>query len=357
MGDGFLGRAIRRAGRNSILIGAGGLLIIAVVFWAERGYFYNFFHGPFSMDRATLLSLQNADARRESFVTIQGEETQETGLEESSTDYFITTHHPFLAVSVGDRLLLVKAPKDMPATRFSGEITGVPADVQSQVIAPLEKKNPEIKGTFLPVMLDATNYRLNGYIGMAAGSLLGLALAWCVWMGLNWTFRPESHKVWKKLAQYGPAQHVGSQVDAEIRAEGGGEIFGNACLTTNWLLHTPMFNVEVFRMADLAWAYPHVVKHYHSGIPTGKSHFVKAFGRDGSATTIQVKKKVLPNLLEALQRRAPWVMLGFSADLEQKWKKRRGEFLVAVDQRRGRPQAAPSPTKAAAADKKDLVRV
>ena len=49
MGEGFLGKAIKRAGRNCILAGAGGLAIVVLLFWAGRGYFHNFFHGPFPM--------------------------------------------------------------------------------------------------------------------------------------------------------------------------------------------------------------------------------------------------------------------------------------------------------------------
>jgi len=103
MGEGFLEKEIRRVGRNCLLAGLGGLVIISVLFWAEGRYFFNFFHGPFPIDQATLLSIQNPDARRESFVTIKGDETLETGFEESNTNYFITTHHPILALEAGDR--------------------------------------------------------------------------------------------------------------------------------------------------------------------------------------------------------------------------------------------------------------
>jgi Family of unknown function (DUF6709) len=356
MGEGFLGKAIRRAGRNSILMGLGGLVIVALLFWAEGRYFYNFFHGPFSIDQATLFSIQNPDARRESFVTIQGDQTLETGFEESDTDYIITAHHPILALRAGDRLLLVKVSKDTVATQFSGELTSVPSDVQGQVLSVLQQRHPELKGRFLPVMLDATSYRFNGYAGIVAGALLGLALVWCFWKGLKWSAKPETHPVWKKLGKYGSAQQLGSQLDAELRSEGGGETFGTAHLTTSWLVLFSAYNIEVMRMADVVWAYPHVVKHYHSGIPTGKSHFVKVFDREGATTMISVKKNVAPNLLQSIQRRVPWAIYGFSADLEQMWKKRRAEFLAAVDQQKKRTQTSPTETKSAT-DKKELVRV
>jgi hypothetical protein len=328
-------------------VGAGGLLLMALLFWAGKGYFYNFFHGPFMMDRDTLLSIQDPGSRRESFVTIQGDATSGTGFEETSTDYFITTHHPILAVKVGERALIVKASKDTEATQLSGELIRTPNDVQNQVISALEQRNPQLRGRFLPVMLDATNYRLNGYLGMTAGAVFGLAMLWCLWKGFSWTTRPETHSVWKKLAKYGPAQQVGSQMDAEFRSAGGGQAFGNARLTTDWLVHASPYNIEVFRMADLVWVYPQLVKHYHSGIPTGKSHFVKVFDREGASTTISVKKNVLPNLMLALQNSVPWAVYGFSADLEKMWKNRRGDFLQTVEQKKKAVQS-PATAKPAA---------
>jgi hypothetical protein len=356
MGEGFLAKGIRRAARNCMLAGLGGLVIMALIFWTQGRYFFNLFHGPFPIDAATLLSIHDPDARRESFVTIQGDETLETGFEESSTDYFITTHHPFLAVKAGDRLLLVKVSKDTEATQFSGELARIPSDVQSQVLSVLQQKYPDLKGQFLPLMLDATGYRLNGYIGIVAGVLFGFVLIWSFWKGIQWSAKPETHSVWKKLGKYGSAQQVGSQLDAEFRSEGGGETFGRAHLTTNWLALSSIFNIEVMRMADVVWVYPQIVKHYHSGIPTGKSHFVKVFDRDGASMTISAKKKTAPDLLQSVQRRAPWAACGFSAALDQLWKKRRAEFLAAVDQRKGKPQATTAPTQPVS-DKKDLVRV
>jgi hypothetical protein len=109
-------------------------------------------------------------------------------------------------------------------------------------------------------------------------------------------------------------------------------------------------------MEDVVWAYLQVVKHYHSGIPTGKSHFVKVFDREGTSATISTKKKTAPELLQTLQRRVPWAVYGFSADIEQLWKKRRAEFLSSVDQRRGKTQTT-NGAKTPVGNKKDLVPV
>jgi hypothetical protein len=338
------------------LFGLVGWLLVVTLFWANGRYLYNFLHGPFSTDQATLLSIQDPDHRRESFITIQGDETLETGFEETSTDYFITTHHPLLMAKIGDHLLLVKAASDTEETQFSGELTSIPADIRTNVLQVLQRKYPDMKDQFMPLMLDATNYRSGGYVAIPLGILFGLALLYVVWKGLQWRLKPETHPVWRKLGKYGPAQLVGSQLDAEFRSEGGGETFGGTHLTTKWLVHASLFSVEVMRMTDLGWAYQQVVKHSHNGIPTGKSYFVKVFDRDGASIQLSTKKSAAPALLQSIQRRVPWAAFGFSADLENLWKNRRAEFLSAVDQRKGKTQAGASAAKPSA-DKKDLVRV
>jgi hypothetical protein len=356
MGEDLLGNAIRRNGRNCVLLGLGGLLFVVVLFCAEARYLHNFFHGPFPISQATLFSIQDPGRRSDSFVTIQSDETAATGFEESSTDYFITTHHAILMAKVGDRLLLVKVSKDTGATQFSGELTAVSSDVQSQVLQVLEQKYPDMKGRFLPLLLDATGYRFSGYFAIPAGILFALGFVWFAGRGMRWLGSPETHPVWQKLGKYGPAKQLGSQVDAEFRSEGGGETFGNAHLMTTWLVHSHAYNIEIIRMSDVVWAYLQVVRHYHSGIPTGKSHYVKVFDRGGASAIISAKKKTAPVLLQSLQRRVPWAVYGFSADLEQLWKKRRQEFLSSVDQRKGKDQVANAAAKPVSG-KKDLVRV
>jgi hypothetical protein len=42
---------------------------------------------------------------------------------------------------------------------------------------------------------------------------------------------------------------------------------------------------------------------------------------------------VISQALEAACQRAPWLMAGFSPDLEQTWKSNRAALIAAVDQR------------------------
>jgi hypothetical protein len=49
---------------------------------------------------------------------------------------------------------------------------------------------------------------------------------------------------------------------------------------------------------------------------------------------ISGKKDSVPKLLESLQRRMPWVVIGFSKELEALWLNEKPKFNQLVEQRR-----------------------
>jgi hypothetical protein len=257
----------------------------------------------------------------------------------------VTTHHPILALQMGERILLVKASsKDTEKTQLSGELISIPYDLQQSVLQKLLEKYPQLNGRFLPFMMDATGYRFEGYFGLPIGLVTAGFALWLMYLGFRWMGRPETHKVWRRLEQGGSAQQAGMAIDMEMAAEGGGEKFGTSRLTSHWLVNAPAFSVGVMRLEDVVWGYQKITKRYTNGIPTGKSYHVVVFDRGGYRMELMAKKKTGPALLQSLSQRAPWMIAGFSADLEKIWKQRRAEFLEAVDQRKAQPkQSAPTP--------------
>ncbi len=85
---------------------------------------------------------------------------------------------------------------------------------------------------------------------------------------------------------------------------------------------------------DVVWAYPKVTKHYHNGIPTGKTYSAIIRDSKGQSLEISGKKDSVPKLLESLQRRMPWVLVGFSKELEALWLKEKPKFFQLMEQRR-----------------------
>jgi hypothetical protein len=94
------------------------------------------------------------------------------------------------------------------------------------------------------------------------------------------------------------------------------------------------FKTSVMATRDIVWAYPKVTKHYHNGIPTGKTYSAIIRDSKGQSLEISGKKDSVPKLLGSLQRRMPRAVIGYSKELEALWQKEKPKFFQLVEQRR-----------------------
>jgi hypothetical protein len=85
---------------------------------------------------------------------------------------------------------------------------------------------------------------------------------------------------------------------------------------------------------DIVWAYPKVTKHYHNGIPTGKTYSAMVRDAKGHSMEVSGKKDSVPKLLESLKRRMPWILVGYTKELETLWQKQKPWFFQLMERRR-----------------------
>jgi len=241
-----------------------------------------------------------------------------------------------VALVIEKRLLLVKAPADNHQLQFTGTLTAIPVEVSNGAVRRWDEKHPDLKGAYLPFMLDATGFRTKGDNLLVAAGGVGFGILGLVLVGipLRRKMQPDSHPLLGQLAKYGGLQDVRMRIDSEMRSEGGGEKFGAMQITTNWLIHAAAYKTNVMATRDVVWAYPKVTKHYHSGIPTGKTYSAIIRDSKGQSVEISGKKDSVPKMLESLQRRMPWVLIGFSKELEALWLREKPKFLQLIEQRR-----------------------
>jgi hypothetical protein len=240
-----------------------------------------------------------------------------------------------VALVVNKRLLLVKTPADNHQLQFTGTLTTVPAEVLHGAVRRWDEKHPDLKGAYLPFMLDATGFRKGDNLFLAiAGAGLGVLGLVLMGIPLRRQLQPEGHPLLAQLAKYGGLQDVRMRIDAEVHGEGGGEKFGAMQITSNWLIHAAAYKTNVMATRDVVWAYPKVTKHYHNGIPTGKTYSAIIRDSQGQSVEISGKKDSVPKLLESLQRRMPWLLVGFSKELEALWLKEKPKFVQLIEQRR-----------------------
>ena len=336
MWDDFISGQIRRTSRNLFLMGGAILIILGLLLAAGWRDTYNFIFGPFPTQSSELVSISNPDSPMNYFVKVQGEESFATGMREVDASDHDKIRAEIVALVIEKRLLLVKAPADNHQLQFTGTLTAIPVEVSNGAVRRWDEKHPDLKGAYLPFMLDATGFRTKGDNLLVAAGGVGFGILGLVLVGipLRRKMQPENHPLLAQLAKYGGLQDVRMRIDSEMRSEGGGEKFGAMQITTNWLIHAAAYKTNVMATRDVVWAYPKVTKHYHSGIPTGKTYSAIIRDSKGQSVEISGKKDSVPKMLESLQRRMPWVLIGFSKELEALWLREKPKFLQLIEQRR-----------------------
>lgn len=337
MGDGYIAQQIRRCNRNSLLFFAITMLGLAVATAAGWRYLYNFFRGPFPTDPFQLLTVSDPGTLTQYFVTIPASEVVNTGGSEEEDGQ---TKARFLAVVVGHRFLLVKAPLG-DQKEFSGELTPIPDEVRSKIVAPSEASQEGLQGSFLPVMLNASDsFRDPGYWYLGTG-LAFVVIVLAVLRGC-YSSDPMTHPILLRLQKIGPGQDLAANIDQEMNSGQVRKAGSSALLTPSWLLNPSSFSLRVIRLADLVWFYKKVTTYRVHFIPVGKGYSITLWDRSKTYIVIEMGRKEAEGdaLLQELVRRAPWALAGYSADLQKLWVKDAQSVMAAVDERKARAKAS-----------------
>ena len=343
MWENFIGRQIRRANRNLLLTNLVLLGIIAAVAFSQYRYLNNWFRGTAAIDPAAIAQLQSADDLQRNFVKFDVKEVFPSGFQEVEQENGKTTSvkADYLLAWVANRALVLKAKPNSTNTHLEGALVPLTKEVQDGLKQELP---PERQNVLLPFMLDTVDYRDDGYWLLGIGIPL---LALCIWNLAKWSQRTSdfaSHPIVKMIGGEPAVIQYGQQLDMEMTA--GGEKFGATTLTQNWVVVPFFFGAHLARLDDMVWVYKKITKHSVNFIPTGKTYAATLWSRTGKMTSVAGKEAQVDKLLATVASRAPWVVGGFSAELEKAWQKDRAGFIAAVDQRRAAAKGAVMSAKA-----------
>lgn len=345
----FVDREVARTNRNLLITSLLLLAALTVAGALSAGYYRDLLGGPIAATLGDIARANGKPARR--FVTVDGE-LVETGYQfvEKTVDKYShaeksrRTTAEYLAVTDGEHTLLVKAPVGTQGARISGWL-GDPEGVDREVLDGVRKDEPDMAGTWAPVVLDATASRTGGVLGLVAAGLLLLLVVRNLHAWSSRRARADAHPIWRRLARLGDARSLASQLDQETRGGDPQTFKGGATVTRSWLLHRRTYGLGLVPLDRLVWIHKKVTKHKNTFITVGKSYEAVVCDRDGGQLSIRASEKAVDGLLGALAARAPWALAGWSADLEKAWKSRRAEVVAAVDARRqpGRTSSGATP--------------
>jgi hypothetical protein len=335
----YIEESVRRTNRNLFITNLLLLVGVFAVALLTSRYLYNVLSGPFAMDRQTLLGLNDVGDLKKYYVALNGDQVLSTGVNEITTETRngIKTSEQvsanYVALAFDQHLLLVRAPVDYAGTHYTGSLQPIPTDVQQGVVDDIVSQEPQLKGVFLPFMLDAVDdFRTQGYIEIVAGVLLAALAIWNLIKFLQRMADPTAHPVYRALATYGPAEAVAASVDAEVAGPGATRI-GSTVLTPHWLLRRGTYLINAVRLDDLVWVYRKVTQHRTYFVNTGKTYAAVLFTKQGKTIEITAKDAQATDIATNVMQRAPWAFVGYTPELVKAWKANRQSLIKAVTDR------------------------
>jgi len=328
----------RRANRNLLLV--NGLIVAVLVLVVAGNYRYcaNFVLGCKPVSAAELAGIQSPDQQWHNFVTVTGTKSVSTGFQDvekrTQNGQLVSTEvkDEYILLRVGEKILLVKAPPGKERLEYSGALEYTTNPVKEDLLRPLAAEDAELVRQILPFTLNAANYRSNGYTMLIIGlPLLALAL-WNCLKAIRRSSEIQTSPVWKHLAVYGNAEQLSQQIEAELQPAMIRK-YGNLQIAQQWMVRRKVFSTWVSPVGDLVWVYKKVTKHSVNFIPTGKTYSVILVGRHRQRIEEQMKEKAVNEMLADLAARIPWILFGFTQDLDKAWRKDPAGVIAAVDSR------------------------
>jgi hypothetical protein len=303
-------------------------------------YLRNCFSGPQKIDSAQLLKISNVDEIDRDFITFTSEKAMDTGFQKVSKKRGSeTTKNKYVIALVGgEKALLVEAQtnSDLNQPTFTGTLSKIDNDIQTNIVDPLVKDAPELQTRIMPIMLATDDYRFWAYF--LVPTLIGGA-AICSYNLINankWTENPRKHPGYLALATYGEADIIATEIDREIRHQYNIESLKSDTpyLTPSWLIHTQTYGLKVIQLDRLMWVYKKVTSHSTNFIPTGKTYELLMHDNFGREHTLKMSEDRIHETIEQINNYAPWAVVGYSDEIKALWDRQRDDFYALVEEKK-----------------------
>jgi hypothetical protein len=337
MNRSFLLNEVRRSTRNLFWINVSllaGTLFFAATTWDQR-YVYSFIHGPKPLAEETFDD-QGSPLSLGEFYSLDTERMKETGIGWDVVQNKVSVRYEWLRTTVktttGPRPMFVRINEDHD--RFvTGELEEIPheaLDAVSKDLLPAQLLPTQIE------YLDWSNFRFSGYSWVVGFGLLAIFAVWNIYRAMRRFADTQAHPVYRFINKAGR----GAECAAEIDVEASQLLYqvGQLQLSQNWILRKRFFGLQPIRFTDVVWLYKQRTRHWHSfgviSVPTTQKTFATILrDRHGRTFEWKMKEEVIDQVVKELAERCPWAFVGFSSDIERRWRTDRTGFIEAIDAR------------------------
>lgn len=337
MNQGYLSKQLSKASTRALLAVLFTLALAIGVIALSQRHLRAYFAGPKPVEREAVLAAESDMDFDHTWVTLDGDEMISTGIEftkKNSRSGTIEEQATYYVMALDDRFLLVKRDgieiPNAPPTQ-TGWLTAISSTEQKEVVDDIGRSEPGLKELLLPYKMETREpSRFNAFLIIAAilasiGLFIKSVLSWLR------TRNIASHAVGKYLARFGALDQVVAQINAEIPPD----TKATTIISPNWLVQRNSIALNVRKTQDLVWAYRYTLTTKSYGITTGKQQSVRVHDKDGKMIECVFGKneKDADAFMTDIINRAPWILAGHSAELENTWKKNRAAILTAVEER------------------------
>jgi hypothetical protein len=335
LNEGIIGKYIRNSNRNLLVTNLCILLVLIGIGFFNGRYLYNFLFGPFQIDHETISSITQPDILLKYYVTLQSDKSLHTGYQEKKRyrNGLEAVEANYIALVINRRLLLVKASANYKEgdTKFTGAIVDIQKDVRTDMVDEIETNN-DLRGVFLPYMLDATGFRSSGYWELGIGIPLLLLSLWNIKKTIRRGANPNLHPITRSISKFGLPREIAAAIDSEVKADS--EHFGSLVITSSWLLRPTGFDLDIINLGEIVWVYKKVTTVRKYGIPVNRIYSIMIHDRRDTTYGININSDKIDEVIEAIFSRVPWVITGFDKELEKLWHSNRSVVLDLVDKRK-----------------------
>lgn len=345
MQDGFILNQIKRCNRNLLVASITLLLILFAAVILNGRYLYNFFFGPWLLNRGVLATINSPDQPLLYYVSVTSSNRVDTGIyqvEQTVSKYTrnVTSEKivaDYFVVPVEDKLLIVKSPPNYADYYFTGTLSDIPQDLRQKLINEAESSTPKLRGAFLPYMLNTTggDFRTWGYWGLAIWLVLFSIGIWTLRKAvLRWR-NPNVHPILQSLTNFGTPITVAATIDSEIEKGLNITRIGSNIITPSWLLVPYVFDLGVLRLDELVWIYKKVTKHYKNFILMRKDFELIVWNKHQKGLEISFSgdERDANMAMEQIFHRVPWIFIGFDSRLVAIWQSAPLTLIEAVNTR------------------------
>ena len=343
--NGFFAKSLRSCHRNLLIACVLSVAAVIASLTANSRYLFNAVAGPSAVAQDELLDARSAADAPHNYVKFTAADVYDTGVKyvETSRKYGTeTTKYKYVALEIGDKLLLAKVDSDSPLADGAndvavvGELNDLTSQENEEIIRPLAAKQPELRDAILPYLIDArSGYSTWAFIWIGVGTILTI-LAGGVFVNVFRRYGDiEKSAALKPLAARGNPQTLAAEIDRDI--EQNYQKIGSNHLSPNWIVRKTLFSISVQPIEDIVWVYRKTTRHSVNFIPTGKTHEVVLHNNLRGTMSLagrSMRDNDADYLIETIYKRAPWIVTGYDADLSKHWSSDANGFINSVAERK-----------------------